>query len=73
MATEAKSPPSQGAAAILAPSSSGLRPGADRRDRGHGPVAAYQHRHATGRVAGLVPFPDRPHLASPPRARTRMP
>jgi FMN-dependent NADH-azoreductase len=28
---------------------------------------------ATGRVAALVPFPDRPHVASPPRSRIRMP
>jgi hypothetical protein len=30
-------------------------------------------RRATGRVAALVPFPDRPHVASPPRSRIRMP
>jgi hypothetical membrane protein len=28
-------------------------------------------RRATGRTAALVPFPDRPHVASPPRARIR--
>jgi hypothetical protein len=40
---------------------------------GHGPVAAYEHRRAIGRVAAFVPFPDRPHVASPPRPRIRMP
>jgi FMN-dependent NADH-azoreductase len=28
-------------------------------------------RTAAGRTAALVPFPDRPHVASPPRARIR--
>jgi hypothetical protein len=30
-------------------------------------------RRTTGWVAALVPFPDRPHVASPPRARIRIP
>ena len=30
-------------------------------------------RRTTGRTAALAPFPDHPHLASPPRARIRTP
>ena len=30
-------------------------------------------RRAVGRFAALPPFPDRPHVAAPPRTRIRMP
>ncbi len=47
------------------PSGNIWRPGA-------GP-GSLRRRTRAARVAALVPFPDRPHVASPPRARIGMP
>jgi len=52
------------------PSGNIWRPGAEP---GQPPAPSPGGRPATGRTAALVPFPDRRHVASPPRARIRMP
>jgi FMN-dependent NADH-azoreductase len=52
------------------PSGNIWRPGAEP---GQPPAPSLGDRRATGRTAALVPFPDRPHVASPPRPRIRMP
>jgi len=52
------------------PSGNIWRPGAEP---GQPPATNPGGRRATGRVAALVPCPDRPPAASPPPARIRMP
>jgi hypothetical protein len=59
MSTDAKNSPPRGATAIpalaalsCAPAQTAVIPG----HAGHGPVAAYEHRRATFRVAALLPF-----------------
>ena len=46
------------------PAASGDQPG--RPGGRPAPRRRSGSRHATGRTAALVPFPDRPHVASPP-------
>jgi hypothetical protein len=50
------------------PSGNIWRPGPEP---GQPPTTNPGGRRATGRTAALVPFPDRLHLASPPRTQTR--